>query len=67
MEKIETYCLRPPSKRINYAALSQQHPFIPNFEKDFQYKFYVVMPINRGVTATGSAIYLPTKEDLASK
>ena len=67
VERIEEYCLRPPSKRINYAALCQPHPFLPHFEAHATYKFYVALPIDRGVTATGSLIYLPTKEDLESK
>jgi len=40
---------------------------LPHFEADAAYKFYVASPIDRGVTATGSLIYLPTKEDLESK
>lgn len=67
IEKIEAYCLRPPSKRINYAALCQPHPFVPEFETEMKYRYYAAMPIDRGVTATGSSIYLPLKEDLASK
>jgi hypothetical protein len=66
IERIESYCLRPPSKRINYAALCQPFPFLPN-SISTEYKYYVAMPSQRGVTATGSLIYIPTKEDLASK
>ena len=40
---------------------------MPHLQGDASYKFYVVMPIDRGVTVTGSSIYLPKKEDLETK
>ena len=58
--------MRPPSKRINYAAMCQPHPFLPDLDST-EYNFYIVVPVTRGVTTTGSLIYLPTKEDLATK
>ena len=40
---------------------------MPNLQIDSSYKFYVALPIDRGVTVTGSSIYLPKKEDLEAK
>ncbi len=63
-EKLNLYCKRPPSKRVNYQNLCQPMPFLPTIGANF---FYMAIPLERGVPVTGSLIYLPCKEDIQPK
>ena len=68
MELIQNYCIRPPSKRVNFQNLVQPSPFNPAaLLRDTNFDHYLVLPLTRGVPVQGSLMYMPESGDLSSK
>ncbi len=42
LQKFETFCKRPPSKRPNYQKINSLNPFKPNIEVSNDYNFFTI-------------------------
>jgi len=42
LQKFETFCKRPPSKRPNYQKINSLNPFKPNIEVSDDYNFFTI-------------------------